>query len=48
MIRHMGVALRMTVVTVVLLGLIYPLAMTGIAQLAFPHQAQRLVGHGWR
>ena len=39
MIRHMGVALRMTVVTVVLLGLIYPLAMTGIAQLAFPHQA---------
>ena len=39
MIRHMGVALRMTVVTVVLLGLIYPLAMTGIAQLVFPHQA---------
>ncbi|MGR4063990.1 MAG: potassium-transporting ATPase subunit KdpC [Vulcanimicrobiaceae bacterium] len=39
MIRHMGVALRMTLVTVVLLGLIYPLAMTGIAQVAFPHQA---------
>jgi K+-transporting ATPase ATPase C chain len=39
MIRHLGTSLRMTVVTVVLLGLIYPLAMTGIAQVAFPFQA---------
>ena len=33
------VALRMTVVTLVLTGLAYPLAITGVAQLAFPHQA---------
>jgi K+-transporting ATPase ATPase C chain len=33
------VALRMTVVTLVLTGLLYPLAITGVAQLAFPHQA---------
>lgn len=29
----------MTIVTTILLGLIYPLAVTGIAQLAFPNQA---------
>jgi K+-transporting ATPase ATPase C chain len=33
------VALRMTVVTLVLTGLAYPLAITGVAQVAFPHQA---------
>jgi len=33
------VALRMTVVTLVLTGLVYPLAVTGIAQLLFPHRA---------
>jgi K+-transporting ATPase ATPase C chain len=33
------VALRMTVVTLVLTGFAYPLAVTGIAQLAFPQQA---------
>ena len=32
-------ALMMTLVLTVLLGLAYPLAMTGIAQAAFPHQA---------
>ena len=33
------VALRMTVVTLVLLGLLYPLAMTGLAQALFPSRA---------
>ena len=39
MIKHMGAALRMTIVSIVLLGLIYPLAMTGIAEAIFPKQA---------
>jgi K+-transporting ATPase ATPase C chain len=33
------VALRMTGVTLVLTGLLYPLAVTGVARVAFPHQA---------
>jgi K+-transporting ATPase ATPase C chain len=32
-------AVRMTVVTLVLTGLLYPLLITGIARVAFPHQA---------
>jgi potassium-transporting ATPase KdpC subunit len=39
MIKHLSTSLRMTVVSIVLLGLIYPLAMTAIAQALFPHQA---------
>ena len=39
MVRHLGISLRMTVVSIVLLGLIYPLAMTGVAQVLFPRQA---------
>lgn len=39
MIKHLGTSLRMTIVSIVLLGLMYPLAMTGIAQVAFPKQA---------
>jgi len=39
MLRHFGVAFRMTIVSVVLLGLIYPLAMTGVAQAFFSKQA---------
>ncbi len=33
------VALRMTLVTLVLTGLAYPLAVTGLAQVLFPHRA---------
>jgi K+-transporting ATPase ATPase C chain len=33
------VALRMTLVTLVLTGLLYPLAVTGLAQTLFPHRA---------
>jgi K+-transporting ATPase ATPase C chain len=33
------VALRMTAVTLVLTGVFYPLAITGVAQVAFPRQA---------
>ena len=39
MIRHLGTALRVTIVSIILLGLIYPFAMTGIAQVLFPWQA---------
>jgi potassium-transporting ATPase KdpC subunit len=39
MLKHLGEALRVTIVSIVLLGLIYPLAMTGLAQAIFPRQA---------
>ncbi|MGZ3521771.1 MAG: potassium-transporting ATPase subunit KdpC [Vulcanimicrobiaceae bacterium] len=39
MLQHLGTSLRMTIVSVVLLGLVYPFAMTGIAQAIFPKQA---------
>jgi K+-transporting ATPase ATPase C chain len=39
MTREIVVALRMTVVTLVLTGLAYPLALTGIAQAILPGQA---------
>ena len=39
MLNHLGTALRVTIVSIVLLGLVYPLAMTGIAQALFPWQA---------
>jgi len=38
-LRHLGTAALYTVVSVILLGILYPLAMTAIAQLVFPHQA---------
>jgi K+-transporting ATPase ATPase C chain len=37
--RNLIVAVLMTIVTTLLLGVIYPLAITAIAQVAFPHQA---------
>ena len=39
MIKELGTALRVTVVSVVIFGLIYPLVMTLLAQLLFPRQA---------
>jgi K+-transporting ATPase ATPase C chain len=39
MFEQVGPALRLSLVTFVLCGIAYPLAMTGIAQAAFPHQA---------
>jgi K+-transporting ATPase ATPase C chain len=39
MIRHLGTALRVTIVSIVLLGFVYPLAMTAIAAVLFPRQA---------
>ena len=39
MLRHLRPALVMTAALTILTGIIYPLAVTGIAQLAFPHQA---------
>jgi len=37
--REMAIALRMTVATLVLTGLVYPLLVTGVAQVLFPHRA---------
>jgi K+-transporting ATPase ATPase C chain len=37
--RHLRIAILMTLVTTVLFGLLYPLAVTGLSQLFFPAQA---------
>ena len=34
--HYLGIAIRMTILTAILLGLVYPLAITGIAQVLFP------------
>ncbi|MBA3321599.1 MAG: potassium-transporting ATPase subunit C, partial [Pyrinomonadaceae bacterium] len=39
MMKNLVTAILMTLVTTVLLGLIYPLAVTGIAQVIFPDKA---------
>src|SRR6188474_1382504 len=39
-------ALMMTIILTVVLGLAYPLAITGIAQAAFPHQANGSLLYG--
>jgi K+-transporting ATPase ATPase C chain len=38
-LQHLGTSAIYTVISVVFLGLVYPLVMTGIAQLIFPAQA---------
>jgi K+-transporting ATPase ATPase C chain len=44
--RNLVVAILMTLVTTVILGVIYPLAMTAIAQAAFPEKANgQLIEH---
>jgi len=37
--KNLIIAIRMTIATTILLGLIYPLAVTGVAQLLFPKKA---------
>ena len=37
--RNLMVAFLMTVATTLILGILYPLAMTALAQVAFPDQA---------
>jgi K+-transporting ATPase ATPase C chain len=39
LVQHLRTAVLMVVVLTVLLGIVYPLIMTGIAQVAFPNQA---------
>lgn len=39
MSRHFMIALKLVLVCTVLLGLVYPLVMTGLSQLIFPRQA---------
>lgn len=48
LIRHLVTATLMTVVTTLLLGVVYPLAVTGLAQVLFPDQAngQLIVRNG--
>lgn len=37
--KNLLISVMMTIVTTILLGIIYPLVVTGIAQAAFPHKA---------
>jgi potassium-transporting ATPase KdpC subunit len=37
--KEIGIALRMTVVTFVVTGLVYPLLLTGLARVVFPYRA---------
>ena len=48
--KTLNVAFRLTVVTLLLTGLAYPLAMTGLAQVVFPSRANGslVVGEGGR
>lgn len=47
--RHLDTAVRMTILTAIVFGLLYPLAITGVAQVLFPDAAAgRLVTTGGR
>ncbi len=37
--QHLNVAVRFTIVTTIVFGLVYPLIVTGLSQLLFPRQA---------
>jgi len=37
--KNLLISLWMTIATTILFGLIYPLVVTGLAQLIFPHKA---------
>ena len=37
--KNLGIAIVMTLVTTLLLGVLYPLAVTGLARVLFPHRA---------
>jgi K+-transporting ATPase ATPase C chain len=37
--QHLNIALRFTIVTTIIFGLLYPLGVTGLSQWLFPHQA---------
>ena len=44
--KNLIISVLMTIVTTVLLGIIYPLVVTGIAQVIFPHTANgQLISH---
>ena len=45
MLNALLIAIRTTVVTLVLTGLLYPFAMTGVAQVLFPHRANGSLLH---
>ena len=49
MLQHLRPAVVLLLLFSALTGLVYPLAVTGVAQLAFPHQANgSLIEKGWR
>lgn len=39
MLQQFGTALRVTIISIVIFGFIYPFVMTGLAQLIFPYEA---------
>ena len=39
MLKNLKISIWMTIVTTILLGVVYPFAVTALAQLIFPHQA---------